>query len=96
MRGDGRVQGRAARPLDLAETIDRQVTDGNELGSQALIQAWTPIRSWSDDRHPVRELGGRHASRCLAMMSLMISLVPPPMVMSRTSRAKRSTGYSRM
>ena len=33
-----------------------------------------------------------HGSTALAMMSRMISLVPPPIVMSRASRAKRSTG----
>ncbi len=40
--------------------------------------------------------GEPHRTIDLAMMSFMISEVPPPMVMSRASRAKRSTGYSRM
>ncbi len=33
---------------------------------------------------------------CLAMISFMISEVPPPMVISRMSRKNRSIGYSRM
>src|SRR5712692_85748 len=37
-----------------------------------------------------------HDRSCLAMISFMISEVPPPIVMSRMSRKKRSIGYSRM
>ena len=37
-----------------------------------------------------------YSSICLAMISFMISEVPPPMVMRRMSRKNRSTGYSRM
>src|SRR5436189_138288 len=40
--------------------------------------------------------GPRHQSRCLAMISRMISEVPDAIVHSRTSRKKRSTGSSRM
>src|SRR5207253_59828 len=46
-----------------------------------------------DEGHTVLQL---HRTITLAMMSFMISLVPPPMVISRASRAKRSTAYSRM
>ena len=37
-----------------------------------------------------------HSRICLAMISFMTSEVPPPMVMSRVSRKKRSIAYSRM
>src|SRR5262249_37128303 len=50
-------------------------------------------RAPRDDRDLARE---PHARTALAMMSRMISLVPPPMVISRASRAKRSTANSRM
>lgn len=37
-----------------------------------------------------------YRDNCLAMMSFMISDVPPPIVKSRMSRKNRSIGYSRM
>ena len=69
--GDGGVEGGAARPRRLAEPVEREVPDDDEIGRRQ----------------------GRSA---LAMISFMISLVPPPMVRSRASRANRSIGYSRM
>ena len=69
--GDGGEERGAARPRRLAEAVERDVADGDEVGC----------------------LQGRSA---LAMISFMISLVPPPMDKSRASRANRSIAYSRM
>jgi hypothetical protein len=42
------------------------------------------------------EVGRAQGKSALAMISFMISLVPPPIDKSRASRANRSIAYSRM
>src|SRR5688500_3058456 len=92
--------GHAARLLDLGGDGARagriQIGDrhaGALAGEGVRDAAPDAAGGAGDERRTPVEL---HRTSALAMMSFMISLVPPPMVMSRASRAKRSTGYSRM
>ena len=92
--------GRTAPALDRGNRVARtrlvQVEHGHPgAGAGQPLRDGAPDAAGGAGDH--RHLAGeRHGSSALAMMSRMISLVPPPMVISRASRAKRSTAYSRM
>ena len=97
---EGLGHGDAAGSLDVRRHPSRAVgVDVGHRHPRALARerqrdgAADAARASRDERRAVLQL---HRTIALAMMSFMISLVPPPMVISRASRANRSTGYSRM
>ena len=86
----GAERGEDAHPQPQPMGGDRRVVGGPARAEAArrLVERDVPD---DDDVH-------RHGQSaiCLAMISFMISEVPPPMVRRRMSRKNRSMGYSRM